>query len=69
MPDMDGYEVCTMLRAMFGSTKPRIVALTAFASAGNVERILGAGANACVAKKVGAKVLLREMGLTRAAKA
>lgn len=68
MPDMDGYEVCTMLRAKFGKVKPRIVALTGFASSANVERILAAGADSCVAKKVSAKVLLREMGLTRAVK-
>jgi excisionase family DNA binding protein len=69
MPDMDGYEVCSMLRTMFGKAKPRIVALTAYATPRNVERILAAGANSCVAKKVSAKVLLREMGLDRAVKA
>jgi excisionase family DNA binding protein len=69
MPAMDGYEVCSMLRTMFGKIKPRIVALTAFASPGNIERILAAGANSCVPKKVPAKVLLREMGLNSAVKA
>jgi excisionase family DNA binding protein len=64
MPDMDGFEVCSMLRSMFGAGKPRIVALTGFASARNVERILAAGADSCVPKKTSAKVLLREMGLS-----
>jgi excisionase family DNA binding protein len=63
MPDMDGFEVCAMLRSMFGKTRPRIVALTGFASAANVERIIAAGADSCVAKKTPTDALLKEMGL------
>jgi excisionase family DNA binding protein len=66
MPDMDGFEVCSMLRRMFGRTKPRIVALTGFASAGNVKRILAAGADACLSKTASVEILLREMGLAAA---
>jgi excisionase family DNA binding protein len=66
MPDMDGFEVCTMLRRMFGRSKPRIVALTGFLSAGNAKRILAAGADACVSKTTAVDILLREMGLSRA---
>jgi excisionase family DNA binding protein len=65
MPDMDGFEVCAMLRTMFGRTKPRIVALTGFASAGNAKRILAAGADACLSKSTAVDILLREMGLPR----
>jgi excisionase family DNA binding protein len=65
MPDMDGFEVCAMLRTMFGRTKPRIVALTGFASAGNAKRILAAGADACLSKSTAIDILLREMGLAR----
>lgn len=65
MPDMDGFEVCAMLRRMFGRTKPRIVALTGFASAGNSKRILAAGADACLSKSTAVDILLREMGLAR----
>jgi excisionase family DNA binding protein len=64
MPDMDGYEVCAMLRTMFGALKPRIVALTGFATPANVERIIAAGADSCVAKKSGMAALLKEMGLS-----
>jgi excisionase family DNA binding protein len=64
MPDMDGFEVCSMLRSMFGKSKPRIVALTGFASAGNVERIIAAGADSCIAKTTPAQALLGELGLT-----
>jgi excisionase family DNA binding protein len=63
MPDMDGFEVCAMLRTMFGRTAPRILALTAFPSAKNVRRILAAGADACLPKRTAIKLLLREMGL------
>jgi excisionase family DNA binding protein len=63
MPDMDGFEVCAMLRSMFGRSTPRIVALTGFPSAKNVRRILGAGADACLAKGGPVKTLLHEMGL------
>jgi excisionase family DNA binding protein len=65
MPTMDGYEVCAMLRAMFGKTKPRIVALTAFASRKNIARIIAAGADCCVAKTTAAATLLQQMGLAR----
>jgi excisionase family DNA binding protein len=64
MPDMDGFEVCAMLREMFGKREPRIVALTGFASAKNAERILAAGANCCVAKTATPEALLRELGLS-----
>jgi len=63
MPDMDGFEVCTMLRDLFGKTRPRIVALTGFAGPANVERIIAAGADACVAKTTPVNALLKEMGL------
>jgi excisionase family DNA binding protein len=66
MPDMDGFEVCAMLRSMFGRTKPRIVALTGFASDSNMKRIIAAGADACLAKNAPVDRLLREMGLPRA---
>jgi excisionase family DNA binding protein len=66
MPDMDGFEVCAMLRKMFGALKPRIVALTGFASPTNVERIIAVGADACLAKTTAAGALLKEMGLANA---
>jgi CheY-like chemotaxis protein len=66
MPDMDGFEVCSMLRKMFGAGRPRIVALTGFANPTNVERIIAVGADACLAKTTPAGVLLKEMGLVTA---
>jgi DNA-binding response OmpR family regulator len=66
MPDMDGFEVCAMLRKMFGRGAPRIVAFTAFPSEKNVLRILAAGADACLPKSSDIRELLREMGLPTA---
>jgi CheY-like chemotaxis protein len=63
MPDMNGFEVCALLRSMFGKTKPRILALTAFASKANARKIIAAGADACIAKGASVEVLLRELRL------
>jgi excisionase family DNA binding protein len=66
MPDMDGYEVCAFLRGMFKKQSLRILALTAFASLENTQRIIAAGADACIAKSVPAEELLRELRVARA---
>jgi excisionase family DNA binding protein len=63
MPDMDGFEVCALLRSMFGKSRPRIVALTGFASRDNVKRILDAGADCCLVKSAPAEELLKELGV------
>jgi len=68
MPDMNGFDVCMLLRRMFGKTKPRIVALTGFASKRNIERIIAAGADVCVAKTASAEVLLQELAIPSASK-
>jgi|GEM_PF-232279 len=65
MPDMDGFEVCGLLRRMFGRQKPRIVALTAFASRENVKRVLDAGADCCLDKSSSMEELLKELGVER----
>lgn len=66
MPDMDGFEVCQMIRAQFGKHKPRIVALTGFPSEANFRRIIEAGADSCVEKTAPVAELLRELGVTQA---
>jgi excisionase family DNA binding protein len=63
MPDMDGFEVCAIIRAQFGGKEPRIIALTGFANPENIARIKGAGADACLSKTTPAAVLLRELGV------
>lgn len=63
MPDMNGIEVCRLLRSMFGNEKPRIVVLSGFLSEDNVRRVLEAGANSCVSKTAPTLTLLRELGV------
>src|SRR5256885_7658144 len=50
MPGIDGFEVCRRLRARHTLNHIRIVAVTGFPSPDHVNRILAAGADACVAK-------------------
>lgn len=63
MPEMNGFEVCEMIRASFGKSKPRIVALTGFPSEENTRRVLAAGADSCLSKTSSMSVLLRELGV------
>src|SRR5262249_3443906 len=63
MPGMDGFEVCRRLRARPTLNHIRIIAMTSFPSAENVERILEAGADACLVKPLNSERLLRELGL------
>jgi excisionase family DNA binding protein len=64
MPGMDGFEVCRRLRARPTLNHIRIVAVTGFASPENVDRILAAGADACLPKPLDSERLLLELGLT-----
>jgi excisionase family DNA binding protein len=63
MPKMNGFEVCALLRSMFGKLKPRIVALTGLATEDNVRRVLAAGADVCLAKTAATDTLLSELRL------
>jgi excisionase family DNA binding protein len=63
MPGMDGFEVCRRLRARPTLNHVRIVAMTGFPSAENVERIMTAGADACLPKPLDPERLLAELGL------
>jgi CheY-like chemotaxis protein len=63
MPGMDGFEVCRRLRARPTLNHVRIIAMTGFPSAENVERIMGAGADACLPKPLDPERLLVELGL------
>jgi excisionase family DNA binding protein len=64
MPGMDGFEVCRRLRARPTLNHIRIVAVTGFASPENVDRVLAAGADACLPKPLDSERLLLELGLT-----
>ena len=63
MPGIDGFEVCRRLRARPTLNHIRIVAVTGFPSQENIDRILAAGADACLPKPLDAERLLTELGL------
>jgi excisionase family DNA binding protein len=65
MPGIDGFEVCRRLRGRPTLSHIRIVAVTGFASPENVDRILAAGADACLEKPVDSERLLAELGLAQ----
>jgi excisionase family DNA binding protein len=67
MPGVDGYEVCRRLRARPTLNHIRIVAVTGFGSPESVDRILAAGADACLEKPIDSERLLAVLGLTGAA--
>jgi excisionase family DNA binding protein len=67
MPGIDGFEVCRRLRARPTLSHIRIVAVTGFASPENVDRILAAGADACLEKPIDSERLLEELGLAQKA--
>lgn len=61
MPGIDGFQVCRRLRARPTLNHVRIVAMTGFFSAQNVERIMTAGADACLPKPLDSERLLAEL--------
>ncbi|MBV8804733.1 MAG: response regulator, partial [Sinobacteraceae bacterium] len=63
MPGIDGFEVCRLLRARPTLNHVRIVAITGLHSPENVERIMTAGADACLPKPLDPERLLAELGL------
>jgi len=63
VPGMDGFEVCRWLRARPTLNHLRIVAMMGFPSQENVERIMMAGADACLPKPLDPERLLTELGL------
>ncbi len=63
MPEMNGFEVCRLLRSMFGRERPRIVVLSGLLTEENQRRALEAGADTCVSKSAPAATLIRELGI------
>jgi len=50
MPGVDGFEVCTRLKRDPATTHTEIIAITGYYTDANMERILAAGAAACLKK-------------------
>lgn len=63
MPGMNGFEVCRLLKDEPATKATRIIALTAYPSQENVEKILAAGAEVCLGKPIEADSLLAAIGI------
>jgi excisionase family DNA binding protein len=50
MPGVDGFEVCARLKKDPATTNTEIIAITGYYTEANMERILSAGASACLRK-------------------
>jgi excisionase family DNA binding protein len=50
MPGVDGFEVCTRLKKDAATTNTEVIAITGYYTEANMERIIGAGAAACLKK-------------------
>ena len=59
----DGFEVCHRLKSDPATKLIDIVAMTGSYTPENVDRILNAGAKACLAKPLDINLLMRELGL------
>jgi excisionase family DNA binding protein len=63
VPGLDAFEVCRLLRARAGLEQIRVIVVSSGETQESIERLIAAGASACLHKPVEAKTLLRELGL------
>ncbi len=61
MPGMDGYEVCRVIKSHEQTRHAEVLAITAYPSPKNEERILQCGARLCLTKPLDMQALLREI--------
>lgn len=65
MPGMDGFEVCRSLKDDPSTRTIRVIAMTGFGTDENIERIMHAGAEACLAKPIDRDVLIEALGIDK----
>lgn len=65
MPNLDGFEVCQRLKSSPETSEIRVIAMTGYPSAENVEKILAAGAEVCLPKPIERNELLKLLGLNK----
>jgi len=61
MPGIDGFEVCRKIKSQDATKHAEILAMTAYPSEENTDRILECGARACLEKPLDLEALIREM--------
>ncbi len=61
MPEIDGLETTRRLRAEFGQSLPKVVAMTAYSMQNDREKFLENGMDDYVAKPIRAKILVRKI--------
>ncbi len=65
MPGLNGFQVCTDLKASPSTRNIRVIAMTGYPSADNVEAIIDAGAEACLSKPFSSELLRQQLGLIK----
>ncbi|MCH9671466.1 MAG: response regulator [Gammaproteobacteria bacterium] len=68
MPGIDGFEVCRRMKSDPVTRGVRVVALTGYHTPENVDRIVAAGAEQCLAKPVDVGALANILGLDASAR-
>lgn len=63
MPGLDGFDVCRRLKDDAATKAVRIIAMTGYYAWENVNRIVNAGAEACLPKPLDPEALLEAIGL------
>ncbi len=61
MPGMDGFEVCKLIKGQDHTKHIHVIAMTAYPSAENQERIVQCGARVCLSKPLDMEQLLAEI--------
>ncbi len=63
MPGLDGFSVCRLLKENPSSSAIRIIAMTGYHTPENVEQIVAAGAETCLAKPLNLETLFGAIGI------
>lgn len=61
MPGMDGYEVCRLIKSQKSTQSAEVIAMTAYPSEENTQKILKVGARVCLTKPLDMDRLLDEI--------
>ncbi len=62
MPGMDGFEVCKLIKSQETTRHAQVLAMTAYPTSENRDRILACGARVCMPKPLDLEVLMVELG-------